>query len=221
MRCRAICAVFGVECPRGPTAAQAAPRKCRRCRSRRTDRTPSPGYAASVARAGREPAGCCHVLPCPTQSMRTNYHPSHLDVVPNRRPTAGCRVISIWLVPPVCRTHGAPQPVQTPAADVPARMLRFASAGGNVAKWAPGYPCVGIFQTLRRLADARSVRFPTCFSRFSSKRPPSARDASWCKFFGPCQRGSYSPPAPRPHHKSIGAFSSGGTPSRVTTWAGP
>ena len=50
------------------------------------------------------------------------------------------------------RTHVAPHFAQAPSALVPARMHGSTNRSGNVAKWAADTPCVGMVQTLRRLA---------------------------------------------------------------------
>ena len=52
------------------------------------------------------------------------------------------------------RSHGEPQSGQQPNSDVPDLIQVSASSGGIVAKWAPLYPRLAIFQTERRLRVA-------------------------------------------------------------------
>src|SRR6266511_1642464 len=74
------------------------------------------------------------------------------------------------------RRHGAPQVAQQPCADVPARTHGSTSLGGNVAKWASGYGCVAIVQTLRFM---RTIETPGC-GAFASRAAASRLTSSAC-----------------------------------------
>ena len=57
--------------------------------------------------------------------------------LPAPLPYSECGAITVAGVRSTTRSHGAPQTLQQPRADVPARMHGSTSAGGNVAKCAP------------------------------------------------------------------------------------